>query len=482
MRENIIGREYEIELMEQYVASPKSEFIAVYGRRRIGKTYLIRELFENRFTFRCTGKDNISTSEQLRGFCYAMTDQLGIDASADNWTDALRLLQKAIEAMPIKAVKILFFDELPWFETRNSHFVSALEHFWNDWAAYRTDIKLIACGSATTWMLSNVINARGGLHNRVTHTILLAPFNLAETEEYFSRNGFGYQRQEILDSYMAVGGVAYYLTLFSPKESVAQNIQRLCFSRGGELVQEFAKVFRALYKKADKHEMLIEALSRKGCGMTRAELLSTTGINNNGNISVILKELELCDFIRSYSPFGKKRKERLYQLIDPFTLFYFRFMRGNSTFGKNHWLKQQNTPGYHQWCGYAFELVCLNHISQIVKALGIDGCINEPCSWTYRAPKAQEDEFLKGGAQIDLLIDRSDRTITICEMKYSTGEYAITKEEDAALQRRMEVFRRVTDTRKSLMATYITPNGLFNNMYARRLTRVVVGDDLFVGK
>lgn len=465
--------------MEEYVASPRSEFIAVYGRRRIGKTYLIRELFEGRFTFRCTGKDNISTSEQLRNFCYALSDQLGIDASADNWADALRILQKAIEAMPKKAKKILFFDELPWFETRNSHFVSAIEHFWNDWASYRKDIKLITCGSATTWMLNNVINARGGLHNRVTHSVLLSPFTLRETEQYFAANGFAYQRIEILDSYMAVGGVAYYLTLFSPAQSVAQNIQRLCFSRGGELSQEFGKVFRALYRKAEKHEKIIEALSHKGCGMTRSEILAATGISNNGNVSMALKELELCEFIRSYTPFGKKRKERLYQLIDPFTLFYFKFMRGNEAPAKDYWLKQQNTPGYRQWCGYAFELVCLNHIDMIIKALGVDGCITEPCSWSYRASKGQEDELLKVGAQIDLLIDRSDRTITICEMKYSAGEYAITKEEDAALQRRMEVLRRVTGTRKSLMATYITPNGLYDNMYARRLVRVVTGDDLF---
>ena len=483
MKENIVGRELEIEKLENYMTSHHSEFIAIYGRRRVGKTFLVKELFERQFAFRITGKDIVSTKEQLINFNFALNDQLGVDAHAPNWTEAFRLLQKALEEKQ-EGIKIIFFDELPWFDTHSSHFISALEHFWNDWASYRNDIKLITCGSATTWMLDHVINSRGGLHNRVTHKILLTPFNLHEVELYFKSQGFSYERPEIIESYMAMGGVAYYLSLFENNKSVAQNIEQLCFTRGGELTDEFERLFKSLFKKADNHLAIITALKNKGKGMTRLELLSATQLPNNGNFSKLLRELEQCEFIRSYTPFGKAKKEIMYQLTDPFCLFYFKFMHNKGSFLDNYWSKMQTTAEYNTWCGHAFEIVCLHHINQIVKALGIDGCINTPCSWSYRpSAKVMEDEnadeILKHGTQIDLLIDRSDKSISVCEMKYSHDEYEIDKAYDNHLAHRLRVFKKVTKTKKTLIPTFITPHGLYNNMYARKIGREVTGDDLF---
>ena len=483
MKENIIGREQEIEKLENYISSRKSEFIAIYGRRRVGKTFLVKELFENRFAFRVTGKDNVTTKEQLTSFSFALNDQLGIETDVTNWPEAFRLLQKALEKMT-DGTKIIFFDELPWFDTYASNFISALEHFWNDWAFYRSDIKLIACGSATTWMLNQVINSRGGLHNRITHNILLSPFKLHEVEEYFKSQGFYYERPEIIECYMAMGGVAYYLSLFENNKSVAQNIQQLCFTRGGELTEEFERLFNSLFKKADNHLAIVTALKNKGKGMTRLDLLDATGLANNGRFSQILKELEQCDFIRSYTPFGKSKKDMMYQLIDPFCLFYFKFMHNKGAFLDNHWVKMQTTAEYESWCGHAFEIVCLHHINEIVKALGIDGSINTPCSWSYRPTTKvladdEADEDLKHGTQIDLLIDRSDRSISICEMKYCNGEYEISKAYDAHLVHRLKVFKKVTKTTKTLIPTFVTPHGLYNNMYARKINRQVTGNDLF---
>ena len=483
MKENIIGRELEIGKLENYISSRKSEFIAIYGRRRVGKTFLVKELFEKQFAFRVTGKDNVTTKEQLASFSFALNDQLGIETDATNWSEAFRLLQKALEKMA-EGTKIIFFDELPWFDTYASNFISALEHFWNDWASYRSDIKLIACGSATTWMLNQVINSRGGLHNRITHNILLSPFKLHEVEAYFKSQGFYYERPEIIECYMAMGGVAYYLSLFENNKSVAQNIQQLCFTRGGELSEEFDRLFNSLFKKADNHLAIVTALKNKGKGMTRLDLLDATGLANNGRFSMILKELEQCDFIRSYTPFGKSKKDMMYQLIDPFCLFYFKFMHNNGSFLDNYWLKMQTTAEYESWCGHAFEIVCLHHINEIVKALGIDGSINTPCSWSYR-PTAkvmadeETDEDMKHGTQIDLLIDRSDRSISVCEMKYCNGEYEISKAYDTHLAHRLNVFKKVTKTTKTLIPTFITPYGLYNNMYARKINRQVTGNDLF---
>lgn len=483
MRENIIGREEEIHRLEKYISSNKSEFVAIYGRRRVGKTFLVKELFENQFVFRMTGKENAGTKEQLENFHDALGNFTALVERPKTWTQAFRQLSTYIEKEAAEGPKIVFFDELPWFDTRGAKFVSALEHFWNDWCSYRNDIKLIVCGSATTWMLNKVVDSRGGLHNRATHTMLLSPFTLGETERYFKAQGFLYERQEIIECYMAMGGVAYYLSLFERDKSVAQNIESLCFTRGGEMVDEFRKVFKSLFKKAENHIAVVTALEKKGMGMTRNEIIEEAHQTNNGNLTRLLKELEECSFIRSYIPFKKSKKDRLYQLIDPFTLFHFRFMNDARNYLKGYWVKMQATDQYESWCGYAFEIICLNHLDQIVKALGIDGSINTPCSWFYRPSKSMvaddTDEDLKQGAQIDLLIDRSDKCISICEMKYSQNEYEITKGYNDHFNRRIRIFRKVTKTRKTLLPTFITPNGLLDNSYARKLSREVKGDQLF---
>lgn len=484
MKENIIGRQEEITRLEKYMSSGQSEFIAIYGRRRIGKTYLVREMFEGKFSFRMTAKENADTKEQLNNFYQSFNNFTRTDETPRDWDHAFHILERYIEDECKEENKIIFFDELPWFDTRGSRFVSALEHFWNDWASYRRDIKLVVCGSATTWMLNQVVNSRGGLHNRATHTMLLSPFTLRETELYFHSKGFTYERQEMMESYMAIGGVAYYLSLFERDKSVVQNIESLCFTRGGELVDEFQKIFKSLFKKADNHIAVISALGKKGMGMTRREIITETRMSNNGNLSNLLRELEECAFIRSYIPFRKSKKDMVYQLIDPFTLFHFRFMKDGNSFLKGYWQKMQYTSVYKNWCGYAFEITCLNHIEQIVHALGIDGSINTPCSWVYRPSKEtadneEADEDLLNGAQIDLLIDRSDNTINVCEIKYSDHEYEITKDYDAHLNRRLRIFRKVTKTRKSLLPVYITPNGLTDNIYARRIPRQVTGSQLF---
>lgn len=482
MKENIIGRKKEIKRLQQYIDSSRSEFIAIYGRRRVGKTYLVKELFGDRLAFRMTGMENINTSGQLTNFSMSLQNFTTTDTHSATWGDAFRLLEKYLEGIG-DGVKIIFFDELPWLDTVGSHFIAEFEHFWNDWASYRNDIKLICCGSATTWMLDEIINSRGGLHNRVTHEIALTPFTLAETEMYFRSREFGYSRSEIMECYMAVGGVAYYLSLFEQEESVAQNIDSLCFTKGGELRKEFDRLYKALFKKAGTYIDIVRALAGKNRGMTRLELIAATKSVNNGNFAKKLKELEECDFIRSYQPFGREKKSTVYQLIDPFSLFYFKFINGHNDALDGYWIKMQSTDVYQSWCGYAFEILCLNHLPQIVHALGIDGSINTICSWSYRPPKSlsdEEDEDLKHGTQIDLLVDRSDNTVNVCEMKYSLSEYVIDKNYFSYLEQRMRIFKKITKTRKSIIPVFITSQGLANNMYSRRIPREVKGDDLFM--
>jgi AAA+ ATPase superfamily predicted ATPase len=483
MENSIVGREKEIKELKKFLSSDQSEFIAVYGRRRVGKTFLIKELLEGHFCFRMTGKENARLGDQLLNFSYALSDFLGDDHVPQDWSEAFRLLSKNIEKQE-DGPKIIFIDELPWLDTPKSRFLGALEHFWNNWAYYRKDIKLIVCGSATSWMLNKLINSRGGLHNRVTHKMLISPFCLEEMEQYFHSRGFNYERPEMIDCYMAVGGVAYYLSLFDKDKSVAENINSLCFTNGGELTDEFDRLYDSLFRKAENHIAVINALSSARKGMTRLELITKAKLPNNGNLSALLEELETCEFIRSYYPFGKEKKNKMFQLTDQFSLFYLHFMKDKGNVGKNYWLQKIGTPEYAAWSGYSFETVCLHHIEQIVNALGISGTFYSPCSWAYRPSEAvlndaDADEDTKTGGQIDLLIDRSDKTISVCEMKYAGGEYEITKAYASHVEQRLRTFRKVTNTKKSFSIVYVTPFGLLNNMYARKVNKQVTADDLF---
>jgi len=483
MEKSIVGREKEKAVLKEYMLSERSEFIAIYGRRRVGKTYLVKELLEGQFAFRMTGKEKARLSDQLLNFSYALEDFFHESRIPKSWTEAFRLLSVNLEKQG-EGTKIVFIDELPWLDTPKSRFLSALEHFWNNWAYYRNDIKLIVCGSATSWMLKKLINARGGLHNRVTHKMLVSPFCLEEVEQYFHSYGFNYERPEMIDCYMAVGGVAYYLSLFEKNKSVAENIDALCFTRGGELTDEFDRLYDSLFKKAENHIAVIHALSSARKGMTRLELISKAKLPNNGNLTTLLKELEVCEFIRSYRPFGKEKKDKMFQLTDQFSLFYLHFMKNKGDYGKNYWLQKIGSPEYASWSGYAFETVCLHHIDQIVNALGINGSYYSPCSWSYRPSEtvkndSHADDDLKTGGQIDLLIDRKDKTISVCEMKYSEGEYEITKAYASRVEQRLRTFRKVTNTKKSFSKVYITPFGLYDNMYARKVTKQIIADDLF---
>ena len=467
MENSIVGRKKEIMELKKYLSSEQSEFIAVYGRRRVGKTFLIKELLEGQFTFRMTGKENARLGEQLLNFSYAMSDFLGDDHVPQNWTEAFRMLSKNIERLG-EGTKIIFIDELPWLDTQKSKFLGALEYFWNNWAYYRKDIKLIVCGSATSWMLNKLINSRGGLHNRVTHKMLISPFCLEEMEQYFQSRGFNYERPEMIDCYMAVGGVAYYLSLFDKDKSVAENINSLCFTNGGELADEFYRLYKSLFKKAENHIAVINALSSARKGMTRLELINKTKLLNNGNFTTLLKELETCEFIRSYYSFGKEKKNKMFQLTDQFSLFYLYFMKDKSNVGKNYWLQKIGTLEYAAWSGYSFETVCLHHIEQIVNALGISGTFYSPCSWSYRPSEAILNDA-----------DADDKTISVCEMKYASGEYEITKAYANHVEQRLRTFRKVTSTKKSFSIVYVTPFGLYNNMYARKVNKQITADDLF---
>lgn len=471
MKTEIIGRIREQKELKEYIASKSSEFIAVYGRRRVGKTFLIREMFGDNFAFYVTGMDNVPMQEQLLNFNLSLRRCSGKEwKPVSNWLLAFDQLISYLESLPA-GNKIVFMDELPWMDTHKSGFVSALEHFWNSWASARRDIKLIVCGSATSWMIDKLINNRGGLHNRLTHRMLIEPFNLKECEQYFHSRDIIYSRHEIAECYMVMGGIPFYLSQMKKGLSVAQNIDRLFFEESAALGNEFDNLYRALFKYSEKYVKIVEALTTKGKGLNRLEIIKQSGLSNNGGLTTMLKELEACGFIRRYEPFGKVKKEALYQLVDFFTLFYFRFILKNRYKDEHFWTSSQGSSVHRAWSGYAFEMLCLCHIRQIKKALGISGIQSLVSSW--RSETSEE------GAQIDLVIDRKDQTVNLCEMKYSITEFAIDKKYDAILRNKQAAFQAETKTRKSLQLTFVTTYGVKPNAYSSRVQSEVLLEDLF---
>ncbi len=465
MNEAIIGRVKEIQVMQGLKDSPKSEFLAVYGRRRVGKTYLIRNIFENDFVFQLTGQSNTKLQWQLGNFHRSFVRQYPAKEGttpAKSWFDAFQYIMDLIEASD-KPKKVIFLDELPWLDTPQSGFISALEHFWNSWASARRDIILIVCGSSASWIINKLINNKGGLHNRITKRIKLEPFNLAETEVFFKRKNSAFERYQIVQLFMVLGGIPFYLEMVDTGQSAVQNINNLCFDANGELRTEFDNLYASLFKKAQDHIAVIEALATKASGMSREELIKVAKINNSGSTTMLLRELEECGFIRKYPYFGKKEKNQLYQLIDFYSLFYLTFIKNTNTIDENLWLNGIDNPQYRTWSGYAFEMVCLHHLREIKHALGISGVFTNTSTW-YSMDKTAK-------AQIDLLIDRRDGIINICEMKFSMKPYVIDKKYAEELRHKIETFREQTKTSKSTFLTLITAFGMQKNEYSNMLVQ-----------
>ena len=455
----VIGRKKEIAVLDEKLTSAKSEFVALYGRRRVGKTYLVRNFFEGRFTFTFTGLAQVTLTQQLTNFNLAIRQQNPRIKfkDANNWMESFGLIIHVIEKSKQKK-KIIFIDELPWLDTPHSGFIQALEHFWNSWASARKDVLLIVCGSAASWMINTLINNKGGLHNRVTQKIKIEPFTLNECDEFLRYKKITLDHYQIIQLYMVLGGSPFYWEALKKGLSAAQNINKLCFDTNGLLLGEFNNLFKSLFSKAERHEAIVTALAKKSKGLTREEISTESKLANGGGLTRLLNELEESGFIRRYQPFGKTSRNSLYQLSDFFSLFHIRFIKGQKIMDGNHWLKMIDNPKYRAWSGYAFEQVCLAHVPQIKKALGISGVETKTSSWkSMRA---------KDGAQIDLVIDRRDGIINVCEMKFSISPFSIDKKYDAVLRNKVGVFKNETRTKKSIFLTMLTTFGLQSNVYS----------------
>lgn len=472
---DLIGREDEKRQLKIIEDSGKPEFIVVYGRRRVGKTFLINQYFKNRFTFKLTGLAKKDRLEQLTNFAETLNDQSGdVYPVPKNWMEAFRYLRHFLEQKKGRQRKVVFIDEMPFLDTPCSNFVTALEHFWNDWGCTRNDLLFIVCGSATSWITKKLIKNHGGLHNRLTRKIYLKAFTLNEVQQYLKSNGINFGQREILECYMIMGGIPYYLSQLEKGKSLAQNVDEMFFKRKSKLYDEFDNLYASLFDNSDDYVKIIEAIGLKNRGLSRDEIITETGLANGGRLTRILDDLDNCDIIRRYYAFGKTERQSIYQLTDFYTFFYFKFVKKHKSSDMAFWSTQLNTPNHNAWSGYAFEQLCLYHYAQIEKKLGIQSIMTEASAWSCKANDEHE------GAQIDLVIRRADRIINICEMKFWNAQFTITRKTRDELLKKIAIFTADTKTRYAIHLVMITTYGIAANEYSDIVQNQVTMEDLLL--
>jgi len=469
----IIGRKREISELLRFAESKESEMMIVYGRRRVGKTYLIRETFKNNFAFYHTGLSprDIPESNLLRAQLHHFNLTLkftwqGYDGEdPENWLDAFALLRKYLDQLPKYNKQIIFIDELPWMATPRSGFLTAFEAFWNSWAAGQGNLYLIVCGSATSWIVNNLLKDYGGLYGRSGHSIYLEQFSLAECEQYEDMRGSLRSKDEILRGYMILGGIPYYWKQLDPALSLAQNIDALFFSPIGMLRKEFDALYASVFRKPKMYIRTIKALSEKRGGLTRNEIIEKLQMKSGGNITKILKDLEESGFIFSYKSLSKD--DDIYMLTDFYTLFYYKFVEDNKNLDPSYWSNSQNTPTLNNWQGLTFELVCLVHSPQIRRAL------------QFATVQSKMILYRSQTAQIDLLFDRADNTVSICEMKYSQEPYELSAGDDEKIRTRIAEMRKYFPAKTSYKIAFVSPFGIIKGKNSSLVSGEVTLNDLF---
>ena len=468
----LIGRENEQGLLKKYIDSNRSEFIAVYGRRRVGKTFLVTETFKDALSFDMTGVIDGDKEDQLVSFNIALKESGYEGKRVTDWYGAFEALKEVVKKVPQNRQAIIFIDELPCLDTPRSGLVKALDLFWNGWANRQSNVKLIVCGSATTWIVDNIIDNHGGLHNRITHEMHIHPFTLHDTEEYLTTYGFKWNRLAMAQTYMVLGGIPYYLSLLDNALSLPANIDQLFFSRDAELKKEFDRLFKSLFKSPQAYVDIIQLLANNKKGLTRKEISEKLKKETGGHLSKLLVNLENCDFIRKYNVRERKINSNngIYQLTDFYIQFYHDFCNKHTT-DEHFWENSINSPKQNTWYGLAYERLCMAHIPQIKEALGIQRIRTEYYSWRSKESVP--------AAQVDLIIERADQIISLCEIKYSKGIYSLDAKEEERLRNRITDFADEPKVKEAVQLVLITTYGLKDNAHSTEVNDRVVLDDLF---
>lgn len=475
----MVGRKKEVKELNNLYDRKSSELVAIYGRRRVGKTYLVDETFSGRITFRHAGlsPDSSDSKGLLRNQLDHFYNSLILHGMEEcekpqTWLSAFFLLERFLQKIDDGSRQLVFIDELPWLDTPRSGFMRAFEGFWNTWGCHRRNLMVVVCGSANSWVLDKLINAHGGLYNRVTYEIKLEPFTLAECREFYRSNNIRFSNYDIVQSYMVLGGIPYYMGYIEGEKSLAQNIDDCFFARNARLRDEYNRLFASVFDSPETTKTIVGFLFSRSAGYTRREIAEHLRIADGGSLTKNLNALVASDFIVKYVPFGMNKRESHYKLVDPFCLFHLQFVHGKKSVNERFWQQNTSSQSLSTWRGYAFENVCFNHVEQIKKALGISGVITTSSAWSKR----NEDSK---GAQIDLLINRNDNVVNMCELKFYSGDFEVNKDYYETLLNRENLLQKEVSPKTTVRSTLVTTFGLKRNEYSNVFSNVVLMEDLF---
>lgn len=458
----MIGRESQLALMHETLSINKSCFVALTGRRRVGKTYLINQVYKQNMCLSVTGIQNADTQIQINNFVQKISEHSikRIKIKPKNWQDVFLLLKNYLKSLSKNKKQVIFLDELPWINTTKSGFIQLLAHLWNDYLSKEKHFVLVICGSATSWITEKIINDKGGFHNRITHSIQLKPFTLAETKAFLNNKKITLSDSSIVELYLVMGGVPYYLENIKRGESPSKAIERMCFSENGLLKNEYDNLYKALFDYPENHEAIIASLAEAKSGLSREEIIKKSKVATGGPYTRAINELIVSGFIIEETPFGKLKRGSIYRLVDEFSVFYHKFIKKNKKANKGIWQLLATSQQYKIWTGYAFETLCIKHTDEIKKVLGIFNVYTQ--TWSYRHISQNKTD----GFQIDLLIDRKDQAINLCECKFYDAPFEINKSYATQLKIRKSLFKQVTKTRKNIFTTLITNYPLKQNAHS----------------
>ncbi len=457
----ITGRQAQIKAMKALYSLDKSYFLAITGRRRVGKTFLIDQVYQERMCYRVTGIQDGSQEAQILNFVQKLAEysDMPIVTAPENWQQAFILFKSYLQSLPKNKKHIIFMDELPWMATPRSGFIQLLAHLWNDYLSKEKHFVLVICGSSTSWITKRIVNDKGGFHNRLTHTLALQPFTLKETKEFLLSKKIRLTDHAITELYMIMGGIPYYLENIRKGESPTVAIDRMCFSETGILRHEYDNLYKALFDNAANHEAIVKALATAKSGLTRAEIIKKSKVNAGGPYTRAMDDLLLSGFIVEETPFGRKKRGSIYRLADEYSVFFHRFISSSKKASKGIWQLISQSQKYKIWAGYAFESVCQKHIEAIKKALDISKVYTETASYRHTS------QTTATGFQIDLLIDRKDKAINLCECKYHDAPIVINAKYAKQLNERKALFKSATGSKKTLFTTMITNQDIVKNEY-----------------
>ena len=305
----------------------------------------------------------------------------------------------------------------------------------------------------------------------ITCQIFLRPFSLKETELFMNDRDFGWSRKQIAEAQMVFGGLPFFFDLLNPDESLTWNINMLCFNQHALLRNESKKLLEATLKKSPVYNRIMERLSHNYYGMPKAQCQEELGIPQ-GTFTRAVDDLVKCGYVHeSKDNYIKGHPLRL-QLVDPFLLFHYNFLSKNAPVQvKSFEVYKADTGKYINWRGHAFEVLCLYHIEQIKKALGISGVNTNEYSWISSKKE--------GGAQIDLVIERDDGIANLCEEKFTDTAFSISSEYEEDLLNKIELYKQETKTKHATKLVLISVEGIKGSAHTEHITRVLTLDDLF---